>query len=129
VRRALAFTLGVGLGANSIWMLLAPETWYHAVPGVADTGPMNLHFIRDIGCAYFVVALSLVRLARSPMHAWPATLAGGAFLALHAVVHVWDFRTGREHAHGFLNDLPGVFFPAILTLWLAWPPRPGPKMG
>ena len=81
--------------------------------------PMNLHFIRDVGCAYFVVALGPLALARSPMRARPAALAGAAFLVLHVMVHVWDFTAGREHAHGFLNDLPGVFLPAILTLWLA----------
>jgi uncharacterized protein YjeT (DUF2065 family) len=128
MRRTLALILGLTLGANSLWMLVAPEAWYHAVPNVASTGPMNLHFIRDIGCAYFVAALGLLWLARSPLRAWPAALAGGAFLALHAGVHVWDFAVGREHAHGFLTDLPAVFLPAILTLWLAWPPSRGPKM-
>ena len=39
-------------GANSIFMLLAPEGWYLAVPGVTSTGPFNQHFVRDIGLIF-----------------------------------------------------------------------------
>ncbi len=33
-------------------MPTAPEIWYSAVPGVPETGPANIHFIRDIGLAF-----------------------------------------------------------------------------
>ena len=128
MRTALASILGFGLAANALWMLASPEAWYQAVPGVAQRGPANPHFIRDIGCAYLVVALSLLWLARSPKHAWPAALAGGGFLALHALVHTWDFFVGREPVHQLVADLPGVFLPAILVVWLAWPRRGEPEM-
>jgi len=102
-------------------MLAAPAGWYGAIPGVAGTGPANPHFIRDIGCAYLVVALSLFWLAKTPRQAWPAALAGGAFLAFHALVHLWDSLAGRESFGQLVKDLPTVFLPAILVLWLAWP--------
>ena len=119
MRTALAAILGLGLMANALWMLVSPESWYQAIPGVASTGPANVHFIRDIGCAYLAVALSLLWLARSPKQAWPAALAGGGFLALHALVHAWDVIAGREHAHQLATDLPSLFLPAILVVWLA----------
>ena len=128
MRTLLASILGIMLGANGLWMLAGPFHWYAHIPGVTETGPANVHLIRDVGCAFLVTALALLWFAVSPMRAWPAVLAGGAFLFLHATVHVWDFTAGREHAHGFVNDLPGVYLPAILTLWLAWPPRRAPKM-
>lgn len=121
MRTALSVILGLALGANGLWMLAAPGSWYQAIPGVADTGPMNPHFIRDIGCAFLVVALALFWLARS-RQAWPAAFAGGAFLTLHAVIHVWDTLAGREHPHRLLAEAPTVILPAILVLWLAWPP-------
>ena len=121
MRVVLSVILGLALSANGLWMLFAPAAWYQAVPGVAETGPANAHFIRDIGCAFLVAALALLWLARS-RRAWPAALAGGAFLALHALVHVWDTLAGREHPHRLLAELPTVFLPAILVLWLAWPP-------
>ena len=40
---------GLFLFGNGLFMLLAPSTWYHFVPGVTHTGPFNQHFIRDIG--------------------------------------------------------------------------------
>ena len=40
-------------------MLARPEIWYYSIPGVTGTGPLNLHFIRDIGCAYLVAAAGL----------------------------------------------------------------------
>jgi hypothetical protein len=60
MRVIIAWALGLGLGANGLAMLCLPAHWYAAVPGVADTGPFNPHFIRDIGLAYVVAATTLV---------------------------------------------------------------------
>jgi hypothetical protein len=120
MRRRLAWVLGLGLGGNALWMLIRPEGWYYAVPGVVGTGPANLHFIRDIGCAYLVVAASLFWLGGKPGQAWPAALAGGAFLTLHALVHLWDTTAGRESIHQLVVDLPAVVLPAFFVMWLVW---------
>jgi hypothetical protein len=121
VRRVIAVLLGIALGSNGVWMLAAPENWYLRIPGVVATGPANLHFIRDVGCIYVVTAACLAWLASEPRRSWPAALACGAFLALHALVHVWDTAAGREPTHQLLADLPTVVLPALLLLWLAWP--------
>ena len=123
MRRALTWLLGFGLGTNGLWMLIRPENWYYTIPGVVGTGPSNLHFIRDIGCAYLVAGASLFWLANRPRQAWPAALAGGVFLALHALVHLWDTAAGRESSHQLLVDLPAVVLPAFLVLWLVWMAR------
>jgi hypothetical protein len=107
MRKILALILGAGLAAKGLFMLGDPAAWYAAVPGVPMTGPLNPHFVRDIGCAYCV--------ARA------AALAGGAFLALHALVHLWDWASGREMLDHLIADLPAVFAPPALALWLAWP--------
>jgi hypothetical protein len=46
---------GVALGANGIFMLVAPENWYFAVPGVTSTGPFNQHFFREIGLIFLLL--------------------------------------------------------------------------
>jgi hypothetical protein len=120
MRRGLTWLLGLGLGVNGLWMLGRPEGWYYAIPGVSGTGPANLHFIRDIGCAYVVVGASLFWLVLKPRQAWPCALAGGAFLALHALIHLWDTAAGRESSRQLLADLPAVVLPAFLVLWLVW---------
>jgi hypothetical protein len=120
MRKILALILGAGLAANGLFMLGDPAAWYAAVPGVPMTGPLNPHFVRDIGCAYCVAGAALAALAFDA-RARAAPLAGGAFLALHALVHLWDWASGREMLDHLIADLPAVFAPPALALWLAWP--------
>ena len=120
-RRIVAWIVGLGLIANGLTMLAVPEAWYALVPGVPQTGPLNPHFVRDIGAAYLVAGGTLVWFAIDRA-ARPAALAGAAFLAIHAAIHVWDAAAGREHAHQLLADLPAVFLPPALAIWIAWPP-------
>jgi uncharacterized protein YjeT (DUF2065 family) len=121
MRGLLAWVLGIVLAVNGLMMLVVPADWYAAVPGVADTGPFNGHFVRDIGVAYAVAGATLVWFAID-RKAWPAAQAGAAFLALHALVHVWDAVAGREHVHQLLVDLPTVFLPPALAIWIIWLP-------
>jgi hypothetical protein len=123
MRRLLAFILGILLGANALWMLTLPFHWYANIPGVTESGPANAHFIRDVGCAYLVAALALLWFVAAPKRSWPAVLAGGVFLFLHAFIHVWDTMAGREHPHRLLAEIPTVILPALLTLWIGWPPN------
>jgi hypothetical protein len=117
----LAWVLGLGLIINGLAMLGLSASWYAAVPGVAMTGPFNPHFVRDIGVAYAVAGGGLITCALWPA-ARGAALAGAMFLALHAGVHLWDALAGREHAHQLLIDLPTVFLPPALALWIALAP-------
>lgn len=123
MRRAVTVILGSALGANAVWMLVRPMGWYHVIPGVAGTGPANAHFIRDIGCAYLTTAMSLFWLVKCPKRAWPAALTCGGFLLMHALVHVCDALAGREHGHQLGADLPSIFLPGVLAVWLAWSAR------
>ena len=121
MRKILASILGIFLGANASWMLAAPLHWYANIPGVMDSGPANKHLIRDVGCAFLVPALALLWFVVNPKRAWPAVLAGAAFLLLHSSIHVWDTLAGREHPHRLLAEIPGIILPAFLTLWIGWP--------
>ena len=51
----IAMLLGVAMIANGIFMLVSPEGWYLAVPGVTSTGPFNQHFLRDIGLIFLLL--------------------------------------------------------------------------
>jgi uncharacterized protein YjeT (DUF2065 family) len=122
MRVAVAWIVGLGLIANGLTMLGGPRDWYGLVPGVDQTGPFNSHFVRDIGAAYLVAGAALIWFAID-REARPAAQAAAAFLALHALVHLWDAAAGREHVHQLLVDLPTVFAPPVLAIWIAWPPR------
>src|SRR5215471_16888593 len=126
MRSFLASALGFGLLFNGLIMFAIPAAWYANIPGIAETGPFNAHFVRDIGAAYVVCGLVFVWLA----FAWAAQAAaqaGALFLALHAVVHLWDATAGREHALQLLIDAPTVFLPAILAIWIVSPYRADQK--
>ena len=51
----IAMLLGVAMIANGVFMLVSPEGWYLAVPGVTSTGPFNQHFVRDIGLIFLLL--------------------------------------------------------------------------
>jgi hypothetical protein len=121
MRELAAWIVGLGLAANGLIMLGFPADWYAFVPGVAETGPFNPHFVRDIGAAYVVAGTALVWFALD-RNARSAAQAGAAFLVLHALVHLWDAAAGREHVHQLLVDLPSVFLPPALAIWIAWMP-------
>ena len=123
VARALRALLAAGLGANGAAMLVEPARWYHAVPGVAYTGPLNLHFVRDIGAAYLVAAAGLAWRARRGASAAPAAQCGALFLGLHAAVHVGETLAGLCGWRQLLADTPGVLLPALLAALLAGPWR------
>lgn len=121
--RTLRLLLLALLAANGLAMLLAPEAWYAGMPGVIYTGPLNLHFVRDIGCAYLMAAAGLLWRVLEPRRGAAAALTGAGFLLLHAGVHVWELATGRCGWGQFLRDVPGVLLAALAALWLAWPDR------
>ncbi len=115
--RRLIWVLALALAANGLLMLAAPVPWYGMVPGVAETGPFNAHFIRDIGAAYLVAGGGLVAFLLD-RRARPAALAAGAFLTLHALVHLWDAAAGRESLVQLAVDFPTVIAPGPLLFLL-----------
>ena len=122
MRVIVAWIVGLGLAANGLTMLAFPDAWYDLVPGVPQTGPLNPHFVRDIGAAYLVAGATLVWFALDRA-ARPAALAGAAFLpSMHSFTCGMP-RRGDEHAHQLLVDLPTVFLPPALAIWIAWSPK------
>ena len=59
MRITVAIGLGLALAANGLLMLFDPAGWYAVAPGVPETGPLNPHFVRDIGCACILTGFAL----------------------------------------------------------------------
>jgi hypothetical protein len=119
----LAVVLALGAGANGVFMLVSPDGWYSAVPGVTTTGPFNQHFIRDIGLIFLLVGAALLTgVARPTVRTllWSAT---ATWLGGHALFHLWEVAVGICGVSALARDFPAVSLPAILTgllaLW-AW---------
>jgi hypothetical protein len=120
---ALAAT-AIGLGANALYMLGAPLSWYGAIAGVPDTGPFNPHFVRDIGVAYLTCALCAAAGALWLRQAFTLMSAVTLFLGLHVCLHLWDVAVGRLPLDHLVIDAPGVLGPTIITALLVWWTRP-----
>jgi hypothetical protein len=117
MRLLVTSLLGFVLFVNGLFMLADPAVWHAQVPGVPETGPVNPHFVRDIGCAYAGAGAALIGYAFE-VRLRAETLAGALFLTLHALVHVADTLTGRGHADHALSELVTVFAPPAIALWL-----------
>lgn len=117
----LAVVLGLGAIANGIFMLVAPQDWYFAVPGVPETGPFNQHFIRDIGLIFLFVGGAFLFGAARPELRVAFWAAASIWLAGHALFHFWEVAVGICSASAIPRDFPAVTLPAILglaiTLW------------
>jgi hypothetical protein len=115
----LAALLGIGLGANGVYMLADPASWYFAVPGVTTTGPFNQHFLRDIGLIFILTATAMLAgVVRADMRIalWSAS---GLWLAGHALFHIWEVAVGICGADAIARDFPAVTLPALIALALA----------
>lgn len=114
--------LGLVSLANGLWMLLDPASWYVQIPAaVPDTGPLNQHFVHDVGVVYFAAGLGALWCARDPIAAYGAHLGVMLFYAGHALVHVAEILLGLlPHSHWWI-DLPLVFSPALVLVLLTVP--------
>ena len=116
------WTIGLGLAgvanlAHAGWMLLDPAGWYTGLPAaVPDTGPLNAHFVRDIGGAFAATGVALLWAALRPRLRAPMLAIAGVFYVLHAVIHVTDTLAGRLPASHWLIDAPGVYLPALVMV-------------
>ena len=117
----LASLLGVADLANGVFMLLAPEAWYFAVPGVTTTGSFNQHFLRDIGLIFLLIGAGFLAGAFQPRQRLLLWAVPTIWLTGHALFHFWEVAVGICTASVIPRDFPAVTLPAILG-WLltAW---------
>lgn len=105
---------------NAVWMLADPIHWYENLPAaVPDFGPLNEHFVRDIGCTFFLLGAALAVAALVPRWRIIACGATAGFYVLHALVHVVDTLRGLVGPEHWRIDLSGVYIPAILMTVVA----------
>lgn len=120
--RLLLVLVGLFQIANGAFMLIAPGAWYAAVPGVIDTGPLNQHFVYDIGMAFLASGAMLVLGARAGRDAAVLACAGAAWPGLHALLHVEGWLTMGFPADTqiAISEAVGVVAFAALGVALAW---------
>lgn len=126
--RLVLILLGLYQAANGIVMLAAPNFWYITVPGVTDTGPINVHFIRDIGLAFLAAGTALLMTARLGISA-ALILPASVFLGGHALLHVAEMLTHGTTASAALRDFVLIVIPGLLPLYALWHGGAGDQEG
>lgn len=121
---SLAVVLGLLAAVNGVFMLIAPATWYFAVPGVTSTGPFNQHFVRDIGLIFVLLGGAFLTGAARPNARIVLWGAATLWLSGHALFHFWEVAVGICGPAAIPRDFPAVTLPAILGAVLtAWAVR------
>jgi hypothetical protein len=120
--RIILILLGLFHVANGVFMVAAPAAWYAAVPGVPATGPMNHHFIVDIGLAFIASGAGMLMAVRTGPTAARLALAGSIWPALHALFHVWEWIADGipNDPHRLASDALGVMLVSFLGFALGW---------
>lgn len=114
----IAAMLAIFAIANGIFMVLAPESWYYAVPGVIERGPFNQHFIRDIGILYMLMGSAFAFGIKSELGRFYLWLMPTLWLMGHALFHVWEVLVGICGPASLLEDFAGVTLPGLLGIYL-----------
>ncbi len=110
---------GLGNLVNGLWMLADPGHWYATLPAaVPDFGPLNEHFVRDIGSAFTMLGIGLVWATFRPAAQLPVLVLVTLFHGLHALVHVWDTARGLVGPEHWSIDFPPVYLPTLVLLTL-----------
>jgi hypothetical protein len=120
--RALLLVLGLFHVGNGLVMLTQPTVWAAAV--VHDPSPSHLefHFIADIGMAFLASGAALVWSARRGSSFAPWAIAGAAWPALHALIHLreWAVMGLPATTTDILNEGIGVILVGLAGVVLAW---------
>lgn len=118
MQRSVLVAVGGLSVVTAAYMWIATQHWYATIPGVAQTGPMNFHFARDVALAYLASGAAL--LWAGGKHNKSAALCGASWLVLHALFHVWIWmHRGFPTDMVALINLTGIQFPAFAGLFAA----------
>lgn len=117
--RTILIAMAVLNLATGVVVFFLPQFFYDTVPGVSMMGPFNLHFIRDVGLAYFGSGVLLATAWRRGEYAF--AVGGALWPCLHALFHIqiWMARGAPVDLIATTN-LFGIQLSAWLTLSVAW---------
>jgi hypothetical protein len=106
---------------NGVWMLASPAHWYINLPAdVPGSGPLNEHFVRDIGCIFFLLGVALLASIWKRDLRVSAMVAAAAFSTAHALVHVYDQARGLFTPEHLGFDIGPVYVSTLLLVALTW---------
>lgn len=102
---------------NGVFMVAAPLQWYSSIPGVIDSGPANLHFIRDIGFIYLLSGSAVFWAIAHPAQLSVWLAIGNAWPALHGAFHLIEWVShGLPPLSVLVAEFFGVIAPVLIGI-------------
>ena len=108
----VAFYLLTGL-----YLAVLPHDFYLNAPGAQETGPYNMHFMRDVGFAFITSSVAIGYGIYSGVK--PVMVFGALWLLIHGIFHLtlWMVH-GMQLDHAAMVDMVLVSIPAVATFAL-----------
>ena len=104
---------------NALWMLIAPQHWYENLPAhVPEYGPLNTHFVRDVGAIFLIAGIALGAAAVRPVERRALILFAVLIFGSHAVVHIGELLAGGAAAHLWKSELATVYLPIMVLIFI-----------
>jgi len=120
--RLILLVVGLFHAANALWMLAFPGQWAAIVVHQPAPVHLELHFIADIGMAFLASGAALIWSARRGRQFATWAVAGAAWPALHAAIHLkeWLFDGPPAVTGDIINEGVGVILVGAAGVLLAW---------
>ncbi|MEP2735923.1 MAG: hypothetical protein ABJP34_06460 [Erythrobacter sp.] len=119
MQRLILYILAGYFILTGAFIFVFPVTFYDVTPGLAEMGPYNAHFIRDVSFAFLASGAGLFY--GSYHQKRDVALFAAAWPFMHALFHlqVWGHR-GFPFDRIWQSDFFGVILPGLATLALAF---------
>lgn len=115
--RAFFSFISLGNFASGAWMLMNPLHWYENFPGrIPDFGPLNEHFVRDLGCIFVVLGVVSFKSVLDSSSRKHTLFILQAWFSSHAVIHLFDTLRGLVAFEHLYMDVPLCYLPPILVV-------------
>ena len=103
--------------ATGLYIAVLPHDFYLNAPGARETGPYNMHFIRDVGFAFLTSAVAIGYGVYAKQKA--VMLFGAAWLLIHGLFHLtlWVVH-GMPLDRAAMVDAAVVSIPAVAVFVL-----------
>ena len=104
--------------ANGLMMIIAPMTWYELTPGAAETGPFNIHFVRDIGIAFIAAGTGLwLAVGAAAWKSASTAIVAMIFIGGHGILHFVEMFAHHLDLNAALRDVALIVLPAAIAMW------------
>lgn len=124
IQAAACWLTAALFAGNGLFMLADPPAWWAATPGAAESGPMNLHFVRDVGLAFLGAGVAAAIAALRPAAGFWAMLSASVFVVGHGLLHVAEGWLGLGTHRMHFDEAAGTLGLAALAAGLTWWLRP-----